>query len=194
MTKNEIRQLARTLRSRAARLPIEEIAAAAAAFLTNVRKLPAWHEVRRPCIYVSLPGEAPTAAILEDFFRRGFAALVPRVNGDVLELCEIRDKASLVSGAFGILEPSRKLPAVAPETADCVLVPGVAFDADGGRVGHGRGFYDRLLAHIPDVLRVALAWEWQLLPEVPVAAHDVRMDWIATPERLLRCPHSRLLL
>jgi 5-formyltetrahydrofolate cyclo-ligase len=187
MTKTEIRALMKPLRIRAARLPAHEHAAAAAALLANLRGLALWSAAQHPCIYASLPGEAPTEALLEDCFRRAIAVLLPRVNGEELELREVRGTDALVPGAFGIREPIGTARVAVPAVADCVLVPGVAFDAAGGRVGRGRGFYDRLLARIPGVPRIALAWEWQLLEHAPMDSHDAKMDWLVTPERVLRC-------
>ena len=187
MTKADIRASVRPFRERAAQLPAAGIETAANALLENLCRIPVWREARCPCIYVSLPGEAPTGAILNGIFHRRSPVLVPRVNGDELELREVCGASALVPGAFGILEPLLSAPLVAPEAADCVIVPGVAFDAVGGRVGRGRGFYDRLLARIPAVPRIALAWEWQVLGRVPVTAQDIGMDWLVTPERILCC-------
>jgi 5-formyltetrahydrofolate cyclo-ligase len=187
MTKTEIRTLMKPLRIRAARLPAHEYAKTGAALLENLRELAIWRTAQHPCIYASVPGEAPTEALLEDCFLREIAVLLPRVNGEELELREVRGMDALVPGAFGIREPGGATRVATPTETDCVLIPGVAFDATGGRVGRGRGFYDRLLARIPNVPRIALAWEWQLLEQVPVDSRDAKMDWLITPERILRC-------
>jgi len=90
----------------------------------------------------------------------------------------------LAVGMYKILEPKvelRNLPEkqCRPEELDLVMVPGVAFDRRGGRMGHGKGYYDKLLQHArPDTPLVALAFECQLFPEVPVAPHDIFMDKI----------------
>ena len=87
---------------------------------------------------------------------------------------------------YKILEPRAELRAleskrVAVEDLELVMVPGVAFDRRGGRMGHGKGYYDKLLEHArPDTPLVALAFECQLFPEVPMQAHDVFMDKIIT--------------
>ncbi|MDR3228680.1 MAG: 5-formyltetrahydrofolate cyclo-ligase [Puniceicoccales bacterium] len=159
-----------------------------------LRTLPFWDTVRSPCIYLALPSEAPTTTILTDCFSRQLTVLAPRVSGDILTLHRITADTPLTHGAFGILEPPAAAPVAFPVAdggvceCDCFLVPGVAFDLLGGRVGHGKGFYDRLLAQIPlSTPRVGLAWEWQIFKEVPVVKHDVRMDWIVTPERAVHC-------
>ena len=92
----------------------------------------------------------------------------------------------LAVGMYKILEPKaelRKLPEkqVAATDLDLVMVPGVAFDRHGGRMGHGKGYYDKLLQHArPDTPLIALAFECQLFPEIPTAGHDIFMDKIIT--------------
>ena len=92
----------------------------------------------------------------------------------------------LAVGMYKILEPKAELCPPAekqcrPEDPDLVMVPGVAFDRSGGRMGHGKGYYDKLLQHArPDTPLVALAFDCQLFPEIPVARHDVFMDKIIT--------------
>jgi 5-formyltetrahydrofolate cyclo-ligase len=89
-------------------------------------------------------------------------------------------------GMYKILEPKPELREVAamkvdPQELDLVMVPGVAFDRRGGRMGHGKGYYDKLLERVrPEAPLVALAFECQLFPEIPVAPHDVFMSKIVT--------------
>jgi 5-formyltetrahydrofolate cyclo-ligase len=101
-------------------------------------------------------------------------------------LVQLENMDELALGMYKILEPRaelRGLPAkqVRPDELDLVMVPGVAFDRSGGRMGHGKGYYDKLLQHArPDALLVALAFECQLFAEIPTAAHDIFMDRIIT--------------
>ena len=94
---------------------------------------------------------------------------------------------ALAEGPMHVPEPAVKR-WVATGTIACFLVPGLAFDHQGGRIGHGAGFYDRLLAtRAPESLCVAIGYDWQLVDDdLPQSAHDVRMDWIITPERTVR--------
>jgi 5-formyltetrahydrofolate cyclo-ligase len=106
--------------------------------------------------------------------------------GDEVQLFRLEAISELVPGTFGILEPTaelRELPPrqVLPSQIDLALVPGVVFDRQGNRLGYGRGFYDRLLRQLPrEVLRVGLAFECQVVEELPVEPHDERMDWLVT--------------
>src|SRR5437879_13915118 len=87
---------------------------------------------------------------------------------------------------YRILEPRPQLghlspKQVTPQELDLVMVPGVAFDRRGGRMGHGKGYYDKLLQHArPETPLAALAFECQLFPEIPVAPHDIFMDKVIT--------------
>ena len=109
--------------------------------------------------------------------------VVPRIEGRRLVLHPY-DPAHLVRHRFGMLEPAADLPVVDPATLDLVLVPGVAFDRRGGRLGFGGGYYDRLLPTTP-ALRVAVTYDECLADTLPCGEHDQRMDWIVTPSRLL---------
>ena len=98
----------------------------------------------------------------------------------------LADMNELAIGMYKILEPKPELRSLpdkqcGPTELDLVMVPGVAFDRRGGRMGHGKGYYDKLLQHArPDTPLVALAFECQLFPEIPVAGHDIFMDKIIT--------------
>jgi len=95
------------------------------------------------------------------------------------------------AGYHGIPEPRDHCSAIAAETIEWVLVPGVAFDADGRRLGYGGGYYDRLLPLLrAQVPRVAGAFEGQLVDAVPAAPHDVGVDCIVTERRLLACART----
>lgn len=141
--------------------------------------------------YVDAGSEVRTRHDLPTALSSGKRVVVPYciVETNELELFLLEDVSELVVGAYKILEPRADLRGrpgkrVAPETLDLVLVPGTAFDPRGGRMGQGKGYYDRLLSRArPDTPLVALAFECQMFPDIPVAAHDVFMDGVQTEER-----------
>ena len=85
----------------------------------------------------------------------------------------------LQAGAFGILEPTGKL-FTDYEKIDVVVVPGMAFDKEGHRLGRGKGYYDRFLAKIRNTYKIGLCFPWQLVDNVPTDEHDILMDEIMT--------------
>jgi len=88
-------------------------------------------------------------------------------------------------GEFGVIEPVAACPVIPPNRLDFVVVPGVAFTLDGRRIGRGKGFYDRLLARV-DGVKCGVAFDEQIVEMIPLEPHDIRMDWIVTPTRLVR--------
>jgi 5-formyltetrahydrofolate cyclo-ligase len=111
---------------------------------------------------------------------------IPRIGKERRLLIHPYDPARLVRHRFGMLEPAADSPLVDPKRLDIVLVPGVAFDQQGGRLGFGGGYYDRFLATTP-ALRVGVTFDTCLAQDLPCSDHDQRMDWIVTPTREIYC-------
>lgn len=154
--------------------------------------LPEYLAAKTVLFYVDAGSEVRTRHLLPDAIRGGKRIAVPWcvVETNELELFHLEDGSELVEGAYKILEPRPELrdlqqKKVRPEELDLVMVPGTAFDPRGGRMGQGKGYYDRLLARVrPDAPLVALAFECQMFPEIPVAPHDVFMDKVLTEQRV----------
>jgi 5-formyltetrahydrofolate cyclo-ligase len=149
--------------------------------------LPQYLAARTVLFYVDVRSEVRTRHYLPNALTHGKKVVVPWCNDrGELELFHLENMDELSIGMYRILEPKpelRALPAkqVGAADLDLVMVPGVAFDRTGARMGHGKGYYDKLLQHArPDVPLVALAFECQLFPEIPMAVHDVFMDKIIT--------------
>jgi len=106
-----------------------------------------------------------------------------------LEFLKIEAGEHLKVGAFGLLEPAGGRPPIAPENAPLVvLVPGLAFDWEGHRLGSGHGYYDRALRCLPTTIsKVGVAYTFQIKASLPVDAWDQRMDLLATEEFIVRC-------
>lgn len=159
------------------------------AIVAGIAALPSFVAAR--CVLLTLPfrSEWDARALLHAVLARGAVAALPRVDvgARMLMLHEVRDPAvDVVPGFRGIPEPAPHARAVAVEDIDWVLVPGVAFDPDGGRLGYGGGYYDRLLAVVdPAVPRVAGAFDMQVVDAVPSAPHDLRVHTLVTPSRTL---------
>ena len=150
--------------------------------------LPAYAAAKTVMWYVDAGSEVRTRHTLPEALTHGKRVVVPWciVETNELELFLLEDMSELVEGAYKILEPKDELRAltakrVDPEQLDLVMVPGTAFAPDGSRMGQGKGYYDRLLSRArPDAPLVALAFECQMFPDIPVASHDVFMDLVLT--------------
>jgi len=139
-------------------------------------------------LYCPLAGEVPTERIRHAYLAADARLYYPRVTGKgTLAFYPHREGDGWEAGPYGILEPS--IPAgVEPRRSgwDIIVVPGLAFDRRGNRLGHGFGYYDRFLGGLPeDVPRVGLAWSGQLVPEVPVEAWDVPVHALVTEEGVI---------
>ena len=155
--------------------------------------LPAYAAAKTVMWYADAGSEVRTRHTLPAALGHGKRVVVPWcvVETNTLELFLLEDVSELVEGAYKILEPKeelRSLPAkvVKPEELDLVMVPGTAFDPRGGRMGQGKGYYDRLLATArADAPLVGMAFDCQVFDEIPVAPHDVFMDLVLTESRTL---------
>lgn len=155
-------------------------AAAAAAALVETPELAGAHRVG---LFAALADEISTRPLFDALRARGAACFLPRIHPDGgLELAALARWADLVSGPRGVLAPPGAAPAVVLGEGDVLVIPGVAFDAAGGRLGRGAGYYDRLLAALgePRPHRVGLAYQVQLVDRVPIEGHDQRVQALAT--------------
>lgn len=132
--------------------------------------------LRTIAVFSALPGEVDLAAFVANHPDRRW--VYPRVTGHHLEFHAVKHPATeLLPGAFGILEPSPALAEIPIREIDAFLCPGIAFDPRGGRLGRGRGFYDRILAAArPDALKIGVCFPSQIVPDTFPEAHDIHMD------------------
>lgn len=134
-------------------------------------------------IYVSLKDEVDTYKIIEDSILRKKHIYVPKVISEekIMKAVQINSISELELGYYGVYEPVNLEKAIGEKYIDLVIVPGMAFDYEGGRLGYGGGFYDKFLSRLnPKVPKIALAYEFQLISKVPTEKHDVKVDRIIT--------------
>ncbi|MDP7204856.1 MAG: 5-formyltetrahydrofolate cyclo-ligase [Pirellulaceae bacterium] len=154
--------------------------------VTRFLELPEYEQAHTVMFYVDVRAEVRTRFALPDALAGDKKIVVPYCVDGILELFLLEDMDELEVGMYKILEPRMELRGLAdkrvdPTDLDLVMVPGVAFDARGGRTGHGNGYYDKLLALVrPDVPLIAIAFDCQMFPEVPMRKHDVFMDKVVT--------------
>lgn len=135
------------------------------------------------CIYMSLPEEPPTKDLINEVRKLGRNVWLPRISGD--DLLWIKNPENFAKGPFGIDEPVGD-GVLAKEIKDlgAVILPGLAVDVNGTRLGKGKGFYDRVLSQISeDVKRIVLLFDLEFILEIPKESHDMGVHTIATPYR-----------
>ncbi|MGI5868699.1 MAG: 5-formyltetrahydrofolate cyclo-ligase [Kiritimatiellia bacterium] len=157
-------------------------------FAPIAEAIPGFREAAAVALYLSVGAEADTRPVVARCHALGKRVGVPAWIPERREygLCDLPPGAALTAGPYGIPEPAEK--AWTDIAAyDLFIVPGLLFDTTGTRLGHGKGFYDRLLAQrSPASAIAALAFDWQILEApLPSESHDVPMDYIATPSRLV---------
>lgn len=127
--------------------------------------------------YLPYNQEVRTTAMLQQALSDGKRVAVPKIYGDEMKFIFLDDLSQVEKGYSGIPEPIKDGP-VADDPTALVLMPGLAFDAQGHRVGYGGGFYDRFLEKEPNHPTIALCYEFQMLPELPVQEYDVPVDCV----------------
>jgi 5-formyltetrahydrofolate cyclo-ligase len=149
----------------------------------------------RVCIYLSTRHEIPTRYIARSVWEAAHDVCVPAwsTSEEAYRLYAMDAHTRLVTGHHGVREPEVRVP-VQPWDVAAFIVPGLAFDRCGGRLGYGAGFYDGILAKAwRSALKIAVCYDWQVLDErLPQEPHDVAMDWIVTDQRVVDCAANRI--
>lgn len=181
-TKAELRKIFAGKRKK--NIPAEAVLQAA----VLIEKICAWEpfsSAECAAVYVSFGAEFPTRELIRRALASGKIVCVPRVDGENLRLFKIRvPEKDLEPGAFGILEPKKsceEIPAAFPKIH---IVPALAFDLCGNRLGYGKGFYDRFLKSVPaETVKLVVGYDFQLTEILPAEKTDVPATHFATPAR-----------
>jgi 5-formyltetrahydrofolate cyclo-ligase len=187
------REAKRSLRERILQardaLPVATRIRHADAIIARLRAREDFQRARTVLLSLAFRSEWETRPLFDVALALGKTVVVPRVNvgSRMLDLYAIADlERDVGSGYRGIAEPLAHCRSIAPSAIDWVLVPGVAFDESGHRIGYGGGYYDRLLPTLRnDARRIAGAFELQMIDRVPAAPHDLQVDAIVTELRTL---------
>ena len=141
-------------------------------------------------LYKSLGNETDTTDIINAAFRDGKIVYFPVTDAQSGEItpCFATNETEFVKGAFSVSEPANTEVADVGEI-ELILVPGIAFDKKGARVGFGKGCYDRLLQN-SSAIKVGFCYDFQLCEEIPSEQHDVTMDYIVTETRIINCKEN----
>ena len=163
-----------------------------AAIVASLCRLPAFASARTIFTYVGVGSEVTTDSVVTEALRQGKRVAVPVVEDTLLGWFTLEDLRDLVPGRFGLMEPPGGV--IPPgrraqvRDAELLVIPGVGFDRRGGRIGYGRGYYDRVLAAHPSIPHVATSFCCQVVPEVPMGPGDVPIRVLLTEEWLREAP------
>lgn len=138
--------------------------------------------------YAPLPGEVDVAAVTAEALRRGKAVYLPRGAPEGPPcLARVSAESALVPGLWGLPQPPAEAASIEPDELDVLVLPGLAFDRSGARLGQGGGWYDRLLARSTRrPVCIGVAFELQLVDWLPTDSHDARLDWVVTEAQVIR--------
>ena len=177
--------LRKQIRVELQKIPPAARAAASAQLCARLQEQSFWKNAATVLFFAPLPDEADVWPLLEKSVAGGKIVGLPRFDpaDQSYAVCRVQNlRSEIALGQFGIREPKPGCVEMALSRLDLILVPGVAFDLHGRRLGRGRGFYDRLLTEITG-LKCGIALDEQIADEVPAGEHDQQMDFILTPTR-----------
>ena len=152
----------------------------------NLSSQACFRSAQNVAMYSPVRGEADTTKLFTLAVNSGKTVFFPKVVGSDLQFFVTKSCCDLKSGAFRVLEPIGSLSAVSTDF-DLMVIPGVAFDLEGNRLGYGKGFYDRWLATNRPKVTVGLAFDLQIVNSLPAETHDQQLDFIVTETRFIPC-------
>jgi len=173
------------MRAALRQIPAQQRATASAQARVLLKAQAQWRAAQSILFFAPLPEELDVWPLLAEALADGKRVALPRFAAAALnyEACQVLDPATdLEVGQFGIREPHAKCVRFSSDRLDLILVPGVAFDLQGGRLGRGKGYYDQLLGGLRGSM-CGVAFDQQVVGEVPLAPHDICLDYILTPTR-----------
>lgn len=181
-TKSELRKW---IRDRKKHLTKEQIKKRSEQILGAILQLPEYKKATHIYAYVSYNEEVSTFAFLESVLRSGKTLCVPKVYGEIMKFHIITSLEDLKPGAYGILEPCNDL--IDEKNSGFMLLPGLAFDRAGHRLGYGGGFYDKYLSEHKDFIKVAAAYDFQVVSKVNYESQDIPVDVVVTEDEVIIC-------
>lgn len=157
--------------------------------MNRLLRMPVFAKAKEFFTYLSHRGEVSIDDLLQRFFREK-KIIVPKLKSRGICLYELHDPNQFTKEKFGIREPAVCMPQKAWHKIDVALIPGVAFDMTGHRIGFGGGHFDRFLKKM-NCATIGLAYEFQIIDKVPTHQYDVPVDFIITEKRIIQCHSSR---
>ena len=163
-------------------LPAETIHARSEKIAEQVCTMEAFQQADTVCVFISLPGEVDTAPIIQACRAAGKKTAAPRIKDGAMEFYLFNSEEDLEPGYYGIREPVGNS---VPEGRTLVIMSGVLFDQTCRRIGRGGGYYDRYLAAHPELEALAVAFDMQVLDQIPDEPHDLRPKYVVTEKQTI---------
>lgn len=184
--RNEKKQLREELMKRESSLPADYVKSSNDGIAGNLFSLPEFQAAQRIMFFYSIWNEPDTVRIMECAYKLGKTVALPETlpNG-VMKARVVKSLDELVPAVFNIPAPTQDMPELMPDKLEFVLVPSVAYDRDGFRLGHGGGYYDRFLSRT-NAFKCGIAREQMLIRRVPRGKYDVPVDCIVTEDAVIR--------
>lgn len=171
MTKQELRASIRTLKKFHTE---SQLMGKSASITDKISGMSRFAQSKVVLMYHPLPDEVDVRALIDSAFNSGKKVILPVVTGDDLEL-RVYSPGNMEMGSFGIMEPCGPL-FDDYAAIDLAIIPGMAFDSHGHRLGRGKGYYDRLLPKLENAWKMGVCFDFQRLKSLPSEPHDVSMD------------------
>lgn len=169
-------------------LPHAERASRSLLIQENAKKFISWDQVETIGLYANQASEVQTGLLFKSAREMHKSIAYPRVtNEEEIQYYLIDELSDLMLGTFGINEPLNSIIPIPIDSLDIIVVPGLVFDKFGHRLGYGRGYFDRILKSVDNKKVVGLAFENQIVDQLPVQAHDIRVGVIVTESGVIEC-------
>ncbi len=164
----------------------EEIHNLSSECVAKVLQFPEFLDAKTVCVYIPTGNELDTSEIIQYCLENDKRIAAPRVDGDTMEFYYFNSPEDLKQGAFDIWEPIGNEHVEDEESL--VIMPGVAFDLSCNRIGYGMGYYDKYLSKHPNMIRIALAYEFQIVGKIKQEIHDIKPQILVTESRVIMQP------
>ena len=173
------KELRKKIRARKRDIPVDELREMSRLACERLLAYERLSNASTVMMYYPLSDEVDVTPVIEQLAENGKTVVLPQVTGEAtMVLRRYTGKADLQEGAFGIMEPCGEIFSDY-ETIDVAIIPGMAFDRCGNRLGRGKGYYDRFLPLLPArVYKIGVCFPFQLLDDIPMEEHDIKMDTI----------------
>ncbi|NPD92678.1 5-formyltetrahydrofolate cyclo-ligase [Xylanibacter muris] len=176
-SKRELRNHIRNIKRQFTKQQLEELSLE---IINRIKTNPQFNKARTILLYCSLPDEVETHELIDFACKEGKQILLPKVIGNtIMEIRKYTGRKDMIAGAYKIMEPTGDI-FTDYDSIELAIIPGMAFDTQGNRLGRGKGYYDRFLEKIPGTYKIGLCFHFQILDNIPTEHTDIKMNEVLT--------------